>query len=242
MTFKRALCVTTTVGLAGCATLRQVSIHDPELASAALQAQSVFASAGSGDLWTTMLENLERSATVERELLASTMSMRFEGELQGIEDITWSDIADCAQGECGDSLTGDVIARTGETDVVTTFDALPTSQKIAATAADVDEVAQEIEALSALMISDPSGANETGMLSPVPDSFLATAIGSAETHVATFEEKLNAAKQERIGALEEAITAFEVPARLGERREAIRAALEGGIDDIRRALAMTGST
>lgn len=238
MAFKRALCVTATIGLAGCATLRQTSIHDPELATAALQAQSAFASAGSGDLWTTMLDNLERSATVERELLGSTMSMRFEGQLQGVEDTTWDDIIGCAQGQCGDDLTADAVELTGESVLATTFDSLSTSDKIGATTAEMADIGKEIETLSMLMVSDPSGANETGMLSPAPTSFLADAIGLAERKVATLEEKLDAAKQKRIGQLEAAITAYlpRLPSRLGARREAIRAALEGGIDDIRRAL------
>ncbi|HEX7236997.1 MAG TPA: hypothetical protein VF405_08560 [Gammaproteobacteria bacterium] len=230
-----ALCATAAVGLAAC---KSVSIHDPQLAAAALQAQSAFTSAGSGDLWTTMTDNLERGSKVERELFASTLDMRFEGQLQGIRDLKWNDIADCGQGQCGESLTLLATELTGETVLAPTFDSLPTDQKIAATTADMAKIGEEIAALSKLMADDPSGAKETGELSPPPTSAVADAIGEAAAQVALFEQKLNAAKQAKIGQLEEAISNFlpELPDQLGARGATIRMAFESRIGELRAAL------
>ena len=235
---KHAFCAAAAVALAACTSLKRVSIHDPELAAAAAQAQSAFASAGSGELWTSMLENLERGAKVERDLLASTLNMRFEGRLQGIRDLAWNDIADCGQGECGEALTLLATELTGETVLSPTFDALPTEEKIAAVTAEMAEIGKEIAALSKLMADDPSGAAETGELSPPPTSPAADAIGGVETQVALFEEKLSAVKQSKIRELEEAITEFlpEIPDLLGPRGEAIRTALENRIGELRGAL------
>lgn len=237
-TAARALCATAAVGLAACTTLKQVSIHDPDLAAAAFEAQSSFATAGSGELWTTMLANLERSSTVERELLASTLGMRFEGRLQGIRDLKWSSIANCAQGQCGDSLTLLATELTGENVLATTFDALATNDKIAATTTAMADIGGEIAGLSKLMAEDPSGANETGELSPPPTSAVADVIGQGEARIAAFEDKLDEVKNNKIGELEKAITAFlpEIPDLLDTRGEAIRAALEARLGELRTAL------
>lgn len=237
-TAARALCAAATFGLAACTTLKQVSIHDPELAAAALQAQSAFTSAGSGELWTTMIDNLERGSKVERELLASTMSMRFEGELQGVESTTWADLLTCAQGGCSEGLAVEVARLTDEDVLLPEFDLMRTSDKIAATAVAIAKIGDEIDELSKQMVADPSGAAETGMLSEAPTSFLADGIGLVERRIATLEEKLEAVKQEKLGRMEEAIDAVlpRLPPELGERAAQIRAALTARIGDLREAL------
>ena len=234
-----AFCVAAGAWLSACSGLDQVSIHDPELATAALQAQSAWAGAGTADLWTTMLDNLERSASVERELLASTLDLRFEGQLQAVEYVTWAELDACARGQCGDNTTEAASELTGETILAVDFDLKSTSEKIAATAAELAAIGEEIATLSALLANDPSGANETGELSEAPTSELAAAIASGEAGIAALEEKLRAVKQERLGQLEEAIESLipRLPPELGETRERIRTALTNRIAELQRALA-----
>jgi hypothetical protein len=213
-----------------------VSIHDQELATAALRAQTAFAGASNNDLWTTMLDNLERSAPVERQAAVSTMAMRIEGQLQDVESVTWGQIAACAEGRCDQSLTEEIIALTGETALGTDFDGQSTSDKIAETAVEIAQIGKEIAELSTLMVADPSGANETGMLTEAPTSPLADSIALVNESVETLEEKLAVVKEEKLARLRDALDGLTLPPAFDERTATIRGVLERGIVEIRSAL------
>lgn len=186
------------VGLAGCASLDDIYLHDTQLNQAAKSAAESFKDARPDELWQTMLDNVTASAQVEQNILAKSAEQSFESVLLNIENLKWIDLLRCAKGACWSDYQAGGTIETPDT----------TQEKLEYLHAQMESLVKEISQLEK-DIRNPVTVNAAEPLQIT--STLSSAIDNAQNEINLKHDELEAVKEMALTKLQTQLDELTAP-------------------------------
>jgi len=214
------------LGLAGCASLDDVYLHDPQLNEAATAAAAAFDDARPDELWQTMLNNVAASAEIEQEILAKSAEQRFEGKLTNLENLTWKDLRRCGKGACWSDYQATGIPEIEGVSLDTTQDKLEFLQvQIKDLAGEAKNLEQHIRSHVPVEAGSPLHITST----------LTRNIERAEAQIQAAHVQLEALKSNALNTIQERLDELSAPLMdpFPNQRAQFKQSIDNAFEDVR---------